>query len=453
MKKRFLAIGLIFLLLFSSVFPITIGHDIKIPDNNEQSSNRGNTLYVGGSGPGNYSTIQSAINAAVAGDTVFVYDDKSPYYERLSIKKSISLIGENRNTTVIDGEFKGVVVDIQADRVMVTGFKLINFKTSNNDVYNVVNIKNCDYVVIKDNLINVGHLEHNDWRCGVYLTNSSNDSIQDNIIFGGGYRTAGIAVNGPFNNISGNKIDSYHQGIGISGYNTVYGNYIHYCDFGIEYSGTKSEIINNIINKSDCYGITSNSGNALILGNTIINCGLGGEFDGGIMLSSGKNNEIKNNIISGNNPAGIHFLDESNYNITHNYISDNKQVGIWFDFSDNNSITDNNILNNKNLGIYVYCSNNNLITDNNISFNEKYGLVIDGGAYCKIYRNNFIKNGINAYFNVLLRYIFSNRWNRNYWSDSLVLSPKIIHGMATFIIFPIPWINIDWHPAKKPYDI
>ena len=33
----------------------------------------GNTLYVGGSGPNNYTSIQSAIDDAVDGDTVFVY--------------------------------------------------------------------------------------------------------------------------------------------------------------------------------------------------------------------------------------------------------------------------------------------------------------------------------------------------------------------------------------------
>ena len=61
----------------------------------------GNTLYVGGSGPNNYTTIQSAIDDAVDGDTVFVYDDSSPYYENVIINQSIDLIGEKRNTTSI----------------------------------------------------------------------------------------------------------------------------------------------------------------------------------------------------------------------------------------------------------------------------------------------------------------------------------------------------------------
>ena len=60
-------------------------------------------MYVGGSGPGNYTRIQSAIDYAFDGDTVFVYDDSSPYYENIEVKKSVYLIGENKDTTIING--------------------------------------------------------------------------------------------------------------------------------------------------------------------------------------------------------------------------------------------------------------------------------------------------------------------------------------------------------------
>jgi len=74
--------------------------------NTEKSpiSLRGNWLYVGGSGPGNYSRIQDAINDAATGDIVYVFDDSSPYYEDIYISKAISLVGEDRKTTVIDGQ-------------------------------------------------------------------------------------------------------------------------------------------------------------------------------------------------------------------------------------------------------------------------------------------------------------------------------------------------------------
>ncbi|MEE9340745.1 MAG: hypothetical protein V3V21_03685, partial [Thermoplasmata archaeon] len=39
------------------------------------------TLYVGGAGPGNYTTIQGAIDNATPGDSVYVYG--GTYYEHL----------------------------------------------------------------------------------------------------------------------------------------------------------------------------------------------------------------------------------------------------------------------------------------------------------------------------------------------------------------------------------
>ena len=51
----------------------------------------GTTLFVGGSGPGNYSSIQAAIDDANPGDTVFVYSDSSPYYEQITVDKCHSM--------------------------------------------------------------------------------------------------------------------------------------------------------------------------------------------------------------------------------------------------------------------------------------------------------------------------------------------------------------------------
>jgi hypothetical protein len=39
-----------------------------------QTTSKGNWLYVGGSGPGNYTKIQDAIDNASNGDTVFVFN-------------------------------------------------------------------------------------------------------------------------------------------------------------------------------------------------------------------------------------------------------------------------------------------------------------------------------------------------------------------------------------------
>jgi len=85
-----------------------------------------NILYVGGSGPNNYTSIQDAINDAKDGDTVFVYDDSSPYYESVVIDKPINLLGENKEGTVIDGsnEKRGEILEIRASYVNISYFTI-----------------------------------------------------------------------------------------------------------------------------------------------------------------------------------------------------------------------------------------------------------------------------------------------------------------------------------------
>jgi parallel beta-helix repeat protein len=100
--NRLLVAGVLFLLISSSVIPIS-GVDT------EQSSisiYNGKTLYVGGSGEGNYTNIQDAIDNASEGDTVFIFNGK--YYENLTIeyKSNFSLIGENKKTTILKGRIE-----------------------------------------------------------------------------------------------------------------------------------------------------------------------------------------------------------------------------------------------------------------------------------------------------------------------------------------------------------
>jgi parallel beta-helix repeat protein len=90
-----------------------------------------NTLYVGGTGPNNYTRIQDAIDNASRHDTVYVYSESSPYIECLEVDKSINLIGENRDTTVIDANYPdpdiyGYSFYIHANYVTISGFTIIH---------------------------------------------------------------------------------------------------------------------------------------------------------------------------------------------------------------------------------------------------------------------------------------------------------------------------------------
>ena len=76
-------------------------------------------LYV----PTDYPTIQSAIGAATNGDTIYVYN--GTYTENLVVDKRITLQGEDRCNTVIDGN-GGNVVYINSPHVNISGFTIRN---------------------------------------------------------------------------------------------------------------------------------------------------------------------------------------------------------------------------------------------------------------------------------------------------------------------------------------
>jgi hypothetical protein len=168
--KKISAAFIILLFILCTVSSSTLGfkQDLKF-----LVFNNGNTLYVGGMGPGNYTSIQDAIDDADSGDTVFVFDDSSPYYEHLFLNKTISLIGENRDNTVVDANHIGSVVVIYADGCLVSGFTLKNCqKPGQNHHFDVVKIVDSNNVTISDNILSIGEMEYNNAVSVVWLYNS-----------------------------------------------------------------------------------------------------------------------------------------------------------------------------------------------------------------------------------------------------------------------------------------
>jgi len=161
----------------------------------------GKTLYVGGTGPDNYTKIQDAIDDAHAGDTIFVYSDSSPYYENLVIDKPLNLLGENRETTIIDGLSKETVVRIVVGNVTVQNFTLTNAERgvlvkkniSTSEINHVIITENividnvlegialwhCEYSAVYEN-----HVQNNRWGISLYgchFTIVTRNNLIDNI--------------------------------------------------------------------------------------------------------------------------------------------------------------------------------------------------------------------------------------------------------------------------------
>jgi parallel beta-helix repeat protein len=154
-------------------------------------------IYV----PDDYVKIQWAINNATDGDTIFVRN--GIYYENIVINKSITLMGEDRNLTIIDGSETASVIFIQvANNVNVQGFTLKKSGTVTNS--SGVLIERSSGSLISNNLILTN-------RNGISLYWSANNVIEDNIISS---NTWGIGLYWSFGNvISANTIEKNSNGM------------------------------------------------------------------------------------------------------------------------------------------------------------------------------------------------------------------------------------------------
>ena len=83
-----------------------------------------------------FKTITVAIENASDGDTIFVYNGIYYQYENIQINKSISLIGENKYDTIIDGRYivpeeysslgASIVCIFRTKGVTISGFTIQN---------------------------------------------------------------------------------------------------------------------------------------------------------------------------------------------------------------------------------------------------------------------------------------------------------------------------------------
>jgi nitrous oxidase accessory protein len=286
---------------------------------------RGNTLYVGGSGSNNYTKIQDAINASSNGDTVFVYHDSSPYYENLVVSKSIYLLGEEKNITIIDGSRKGDVISVKADGVTISGFSIINGENSigcnkagikiianDTTIFNNIATNNFFGIVsiLSGNIIRNNIIHSNSWG-GIWLSLTRNSSVDNNIIY---YNYAcGIQMNNAFHNsIVGNTLikNNDNGSVGL-----------------VMVDSDNNEISNNNVTNNAYHGILLyNSKNNVISQNNFID--------------NGKSNAIFVSLIKriGRNSWDGNYWDNSRQNIYPIFgriaITQILEIGIipWFQF-------------------------------------------------------------------------------------------------------------------------
>lgn len=248
----------------------------------------GNTLFVGGTGPDNYTTIQEAISDAYDGYTVYVY--AGTYTENVRVDRSIRLLGENKNITVIDGDNKRDVVRISADNVTLSGFTIQN-GGAQFGYAGGVKLNPSSHSTIKDNII----VDNDLYGIWALENTSSYTTISHNII-------------------SENGIDDY------GGFNIWL------------YQSSHNTITNNSIQNSKGYGVgicfwsTQTTVERNIISDNYLE---------GIKSRYGFHNRISENTITNNGYYGIRFLNESADNIIeHNNIHGNTPMNAFFTVND-----------------------------------------------------------------------------------------------------------------------
>lgn len=330
---------------------------IMVPQSLSQTT-QPKTLVV----PDQYSTIQSAINNAGAGDTVLVkagtyrYDEKNSIIARphsgtpnygIIVNKSISLIGENRNTilSIEWSQGSASAVCIQADDVTFSGFTIKS--PSGSSLYSIgsVGILGSNCKIINNTF--------QPYVSGI----GNNQNISYNTFEG-----SGLVFHFTNNTIANNKF-SNGNGIDISDSSNVIikGNYIKYVSRGICLRNTNQNVNTNIsiyqnnITNNLRFGIelVGGTSNSSIFNNNIAHNGVGinlSNFALRNFTSIGSGTEIFYNNIWGNT-KNVYIEKEYPYNLTsdmlHNKVIgnsttvvswDNGVVGnFWGDYNGNGS--------------------------------------------------------------------------------------------------------------------
>jgi nitrous oxidase accessory protein len=265
--------------------------------------------------PNNFPTIQEAINNASDGDTIFVFN--GTYYENVVVNKSVSIIGESRGGTVVDGNNSTTpVMWVKTGNISISELCFRNASGGGQGI------------LVQDSLnVAITHCLVHSTTFGINVQGCSNTTISDNAL-----------------------TDNYGHGLELDWSNNLY-------------------VINNFISDNSNEGIyVYDCQNCSVEGNVV-----SGNHWSGVLIQSGSNNLLRHNTVTGNGPVGgIWLFDGTTGNlITSNIMLNNSRgiyIGFWTDYypgPHENLVIGNNFTGN-NVGIDVEYAADNVINHNKI---------------------------------------------------------------------------------------
>ena len=341
-----------------------------------------------------YTTVQEAINApeTLDGHTISVM---GPFHEHVIVNKSLTIIGEDPSTTIIDGSGTGNVVTVQANNVRINQFTIQNGQYG-------IRLDSNNTIISSNTVSNNGYY-------GIFLENCKNTSVIDNTVT----NSDSIAVYLIYCNnvsVSGNTVAN-NTGSGIFLWRSI--NAI-----------VSSNMVSNNKDFISGIGITINNdmpglgvGNHSIIGNIVV------DNYGGIRVHDSRDNVISDNIVSNNTQDGI-YLDGGKYNnITENWVSNNGGSYHW--------------------GIHLYASYDNIIYHNNFINNTNQAYAGTSPIQPNTWDDGYPSGG-NFWSDYNGTDLYSGPYQNETGSDGIGDTPYVINQYNNKDNYPLirPWGSI-----------
>jgi parallel beta-helix repeat protein len=349
--------------------------------------------------PQDFSTINAAITGASNGDTILV--KKGIYNENIVIDKPITLEGEDKASTIIDGSGKGTVVWINANVTVLSGFTIQN--SGKNFTDSGIYLNSAMGSSISENLVISNNI-------GIYMLESAKSHLENNNLSENKYNFG----------VFSSDLQGYIQDIGSS--NTVNGRPIIYW---VNQSNKQTPENAGYVAAINCTDITV-SGASL-------------EKNWQNLLFAYTIDSKVTHITSTLGEDSIWLIESSNCTVTGNNINENIWGGLALVNSSGCTVEDNNLKSNGGYGIFLSYSSDNAFYHNNFIANPKQTWLYGGNS--NSWDNGYPNGG-------------------NYWSNYTGADSKsgaLQNQKGNDGIGDIPYVmdsnNVDNYPLIKPWSV
>jgi len=352
-----------------------------------------------------YLTIQDAIDApeTVNGHVIFVKN--GVYYEHVVVSKTLSLVGEEENMTIIDGGDVGTVMTVGADNVSIIKFTIrksgSRFPPYGND---------CGILLDHRTGCNLSQVQATDNRIGIYLFFSTNNIIEGSLAYDNHEDGIWLWYSGR-NTLRENRMSNNSYNFGVFGGN--FSDFDNSIDDGnlvdgkpIKYVvGAENVIFDNSTDTGTVYLV--NCFNATVRDLNLTKNGHG------VFCYNVTQSEIQN-VTTEKNNYGIYLQDSSN-----DTVKDNTDVGDWVGIGLQDSwdiVVKSNVAMDAEKGLSLYQAYSNRIEENTFR-NSLFGIRLFNSNLNTFFHNNLVNNDRQADLINSFENIWDNGLEGNFWSE------------------------------------